>query len=133
MQGAATAPTADRARRREVVDAFLAASREGNFDALLALLDPDVVLRLDRGAVPRGASKAVRGAAAVAGLGFRFSGSGWVAQPALVNGAPGLVVRLRGRPMSVVGFTVRGGKIVGIDMLADPVRIDKLDLPALDV
>ncbi len=97
-------------------------------EALLAVLDPDVVLRLDRGAVPPGASQEVRGASAVVKLGFRFSGLGWSAQPAVVNGAPGVVVTRDGRPFSVVGFTVRRGKIVAIDILADPARLRQLDL-----
>ena len=131
VQGAAV-PDVDLARQREVVDAFLVASRGGDFDALLAVLDPDVVLRLDRGAVPPGASIEVRGAPAVARLGFRFSAPGWFAQPALVNGAPGIVVMRHGRPASVVGFTVRGGKVVAIDILADPARLQHLDLSFLD-
>ena len=132
VQGADTTPDADLTRQRKVVDAFLAASREGNFEALLAVLDPDVVLRLDRGAVPEGASKEVRGAPAVVELGFKFSGEGWLAQPALVNGAPGVVVRRSGRPFAVIGFTVRRGKILAIDMLADPARLRHLDLSALN-
>jgi hypothetical protein len=95
------------------------------------MLDPDVVLRLDRGAVPPGASKEVRGASAVVKLEFSFSGLGWLAQPALVNGAAGVVVTREGRPFSVVGFTVRRGKIVAIDILADPARLRRLDLAAL--
>jgi RNA polymerase sigma factor (sigma-70 family) len=128
VRGAATVPDADPTRQREVVNAFLAASRGGDFDALLAVLDPDVVLRLDRGAVPLGASQEVRGAAAVAKLGFRFSGDGWSAQPALVNGAAGVVVTRDGRPFSVVGFAIRRGKIAAIDILADPARLRRLDL-----
>jgi RNA polymerase sigma factor (sigma-70 family) len=128
VQGAATVTDAARTRQRELVNAFLAASRSGDFDALLAVLDPDVVLRLDRGAVPPGASKVVRGASAVTKLGFSFSGLGWSAQPALVNGAAGVVVTRDGRPFSVVGFTVRRGKIVAIDILADPARLRQLDL-----
>src|SRR5438552_10063831 len=129
VQGAPTASDADLTRQREVVEAFLEASRDGDFEALLAVLDPDVVLRLDRGAEPPGASKEVRGASAVAGLGFRFSGPGWLAHPALVNGAAGVVVSHDGRPFSVIGFTVRRGKIVAIDILADPARLRRLDLP----
>jgi RNA polymerase sigma factor (sigma-70 family) len=127
VRGAAPVPDADLARQREVVDAFLAASRGGDFDALLAVLDPDVVLRLDRGAVPAGASREVRGASAVAKLGFSFSGDGWSAQPTLVNGAPGVVVTRGGRAFSVIGFTVRRGKIAAIDILADPARLRRLD------
>ena len=128
VQGAA-APDRDVKRQREVVDAFLAASRGGDFDALLAVLHPDVVFRLDRGAVPAGASGVVRGAVAITQLRFLFFGPGWSTQPALVNGAAGLVVRLHGRPRSVIGFTVVGGRIVQIDVLADPARVRQLDLP----
>jgi RNA polymerase sigma-70 factor (ECF subfamily) len=132
VQGAATPTDADLTRQREVVDAFLAASRGGDFDALLAVLDPDVVLRLDRGAVPQGASKVLRGAADVVKLGFRFSGDGWWARPALVNGGAGIVVGREERAFSVIGFTVRDGKIAAIDMLADPARVRGLDLGFLD-
>ena len=131
VQGATTASQPDVSRQREIVDAFVAASRDGDFESLLAVLDPDVVLRLDRGAVPVGASMVVRGASAVAGLGFRFSGVGWLAQPALVNGVPGVVVNRHGRPASIVGFTIEGGKIVAIDILADPARVRPLDLAEL--
>jgi hypothetical protein len=71
------------------------------------------------------------GASAVAGLGFRFSGAGWLAQPVLVNGVPGVVVNRHGRPASIVGFTIEGGKIVAIDILADPARVRPLDLAEL--
>ena len=103
VQGAATVPDADLTRQREVVDAFLAASRGGDFDALLAVLDPDVVLRADRAAVQAGASREVRGAAAVAKT---FSGRARFAQPALVNGAVGAVWAPGGRPRVVFGFTI---------------------------
>ena len=132
VQGATTVPDADLARQREIVNAFLLASRAGDFNALLEVLDPDVVLRLDRGAVPAGASKEVRGATAVTELEFRFSGDGWLARPALVNGAAGVVVTRSGRPFAVIGFTVRRGKIVAIDMLADPARLRRLDLTDLN-
>src|SRR5215475_3113997 len=102
---------ADLTRRREVVDAFLAASRDGDFDALLALLDPDVVLWADRAAVYAGASKEVRGAPAVAAT---FSGRARFAQPTLVNGAPGAVRDPGGRPRVVFSFTITRGKIVEI-------------------
>jgi ketosteroid isomerase-like protein len=119
-------------RQRAVVDAFVTASRDGDFQALLAVLDPDVVLRLDRGAVPAGASREVRGAAAVVDLGFRFSGDGWVAQPAVVNGAAGVIVARRGQAFAVIGFTVAGGRIVRIDILADPARLRSLRLPPIE-
>jgi RNA polymerase sigma-70 factor (ECF subfamily) len=133
VRGAAPAPDADLTRQREVVDAFFAAARDGDFDALLAVLDPDVVVRADRGAVPPGASREVRGAKAVAELALTFSRLAESAQPVLVNGAAGIVSWLPGgRPFSVMGFTVRRGKIVEIDVLADPARLGQLNLPVLD-
>src|SRR5712692_5458587 len=128
VRGAATVPDADLTRQREVVDAFLAASRDGDFDALLAVLDPDVVLRVDRGAVPAGASREVRGAPAVA---RQFSGRAQSTQPALVNGAAGAVAASGGQLFAVLGFTVRRGKIVEIDVVADPARLRQLDLAVL--
>ncbi len=129
VQGASTVRDADLTRQREVVDAFLAASRGGNFDALLAVLDPDVVLRADRAAVQMGASKEVRGATAVAGT---FSRRARTAQPAVVNGTAGLVWAQRGRPRVVFSFTITRGKIVAIDLLADPERLSQLDLAILN-
>jgi RNA polymerase sigma-70 factor (ECF subfamily) len=129
VQGATAAQEADVARHREVVDAFLAASRGGDFDALLALLDPDVVLRADRAAVQAGATTDVRGAAAVART---FSGRARAARPAVVNGAPGAVWAPGGRPRVVFGFTIMGGRIVEIDILADPARLRRMDLTVLD-
>jgi RNA polymerase sigma factor (sigma-70 family) len=129
VQGAATVPDADLIRQRVVVDAFLAASRGGDFDALLAVLDPDVVLRADRAAVQAGASSEVRGAAAVAKT---FSGRARAAQPALVNGAAGAVWAPGGRPRVVFGFTITREKIVEINMLADPERLCQLDLKILN-
>jgi RNA polymerase sigma-70 factor (ECF subfamily) len=132
VRGAAPAPDADLTRQREVVDAFFAAARDGDFDALLAVLDPDVVVRADRGAVPAGASREVRGAKAVAELALTFSRLVESARPVLVNGAAGIVSCLPGgRPFSVMGFTVRRGKIVEIDILADPARLGQLDLAVL--
>jgi RNA polymerase sigma-70 factor, ECF subfamily len=133
VRGAAPVPDADLTRQREVVDAFLAAARGGDLDALLAVLDPDVVARADRGAVPAGASREVRGARAVAEQALAFSQFARLAQPVLVNGAAGIVSWLPGgRPFSVMGFTVRRGKIVAIDILADPARLRQLDLPVPD-
>jgi RNA polymerase sigma-70 factor (ECF subfamily) len=129
VQGAATVADADRTRQREVVDAFLAASRRGDFDALLAVLDPDVVLRADRAAVHAGASREVRGAVAVADT---FSGRARAAQPALVNGAVGLVWAPGGRPRVVFDFTITRGKIVEINLVADPERLRQLDLAILN-
>lgn len=128
VQGTAPAPGADRTRRREIVDAFLAASREGNFGALLALLDPDVVLRADEATVRAGAEKEVRGAPAVAET---FKGRARGAQPALIDGAAGAVWAPGGRPRVVFAFTIEGGKIVAIDLLADPERLGLLDLVIL--
>jgi RNA polymerase sigma-70 factor (ECF subfamily) len=131
VQGA-PAPDVDLARQREVVDAFLAAARGGDFEALVAVLDPDVVLRVDRGAVPPGASREVRGAPAVVEQVRTFAQLAAFARPALVNGVVGFVVAPRGRPVAVAGFTVAGGKIVEIDLLADPARLHELDLTVLD-
>ena len=128
VQGEAHVPDADLATQREVVDAFLAASRDGNFDALLAVLDSDVVLRIDGGAVRAGLSRKVRGARAVAEQTLTFSRLSPFVRPALVNGAAGVVVAPRGRPFSVMGFTIRGGKIVEVDILADPARLSWLDV-----
>jgi RNA polymerase sigma-70 factor, ECF subfamily len=130
VKGAAAVPDADLARQQAVVEAFLAAAREGDFQALLAVLDPDVVLRADRGAVPLGASRVVRGARAVAQGALGFARRGRFARPALVNGAAGVVAASRGRLFAVMGFTVTRGKIVEIDILADPERLRQLD-PAL--
>jgi RNA polymerase sigma-70 factor (ECF subfamily) len=129
VQGAVPVPETDLTRQRAVVDAFLAASRGGDFEALLALLDPDVVVRADPAAVRAGASREVRGAEAVTDT---FSGRARAAQPALVNGAVGAVWAPGGRPRVVFGFTITRGKIVGIDLLADPERLRQLDLAVLD-
>ncbi len=128
VRRAAPAPDADPARQREVVDAFFAASRDGDLGALMAVLDPDVVLRADGGPSRPAAAGLLRGARAVAeqALGYeRFAG---FIRPALVNAAAGAVVAPRGRPVSVMGFTVRDGRITAIDVLADPVRLRELAL-----
>lgn len=130
VQGAAT-PDADLARQREVVDAFLAASRGGDFEALVAVLDPDVVLRADTGAGLAGPSRLVRGARAVAEQALTFSRFAAFARPALVNGSPGLVTAPGGQPFSVLGFTVARDLIVEINLLADPERLSGLDLTIL--
>ena len=132
VQGAAPVPDPDLERQREVVDAFLAASREGDFDALVAVLDPDVVLRADGGAVRAGLSRELRGAQAVAGQAFAYRRMARFSRPALVNGAAGLVTAPEGEPFSVMGFTIANGKIVEIDILADPERLRELDLTVLD-
>ena len=124
-----TAPDPDMGAQREVVDAFFAAAREGDFDALVAVLDPDVVLRADFGA---GRSREVRGASVVAGQALTYSRIGLLVHPALVNGVAGAVSTRDGEPFSVGGFTVRDGRIVTIDILADPERLRQLDLTILD-
>jgi len=131
VRGTATAPAADRSRQWEVVDAFLAASRDGDLGALLAVLDPDVVLRADPGAA--GASREVRGAHAVAEQARAFSRLGQFSRRALVNGVAGIVSRAPGGPtFSVMGFTVARGKITEIDIPADSERLRLLDLTFLD-
>lgn len=131
VQGATTEPGTNLIRQREIVAAFLAASRSGDFDALLALLDPDVVLRADRAAVRMGASKELRGAPAVAKT---FAGRAQGAQPTLVNGAAGAVWARRGRPRVVFTFTITEGRIAAIELLAEPERLRHLELavPAAD-
>jgi RNA polymerase sigma-70 factor (ECF subfamily) len=125
------APDPDLARQRDVVDAFFLAARGGDFDALVALLDPDVVLRSDFGARRPAASAVIRGAAAVARQALMFSSPAAQLRPALVNGAAGVVVTVGGRPFAVMGFTVAEGKIVEIDAIADPERVSKIAATAL--
>jgi len=129
VQGERTAPDPDLDRQRVVVQAFLAASREGDFDALVAVLDPDVVVRADFGG---GRTQETRGAEAVAGQAQMYARLGLVIHPALVNGAVGAVTTRDGRPFSVGAITVREGKIVEMDFLADPERLAALDLTILD-
>jgi len=121
-------PDVDLAAQREVVAAFLAAAREGDFERLVAVLDPDVVLRVDLGPV----SRELRGAAAVAGEAATFAGLGLDIRPATVNGVAGSVSFLDGRPFSIGAVTVRGGRIVELDILADPERLNELDLTRLE-
>jgi RNA polymerase sigma factor (sigma-70 family) len=130
VQGAAT-PDPDIDRQRVVVDAFFAAARGGDFEQLLTVLDPNVVLRTDR-AVPMGAPTVFRGARDVAGQALFFVRLAPVVRPALVNGAAGWVVALHGRPFAVLGFTVVHEKIVEIDVIADSDRINRLDAAAFD-
>jgi len=128
LRSVPTVPDRDLGRQREVVDAFLAAARKGDFDALLEVLDPDVILRVDRGVAFPGASRVIRGARAVAENAMRGSKIAAFDRTALVNGAAGIVgFDKQGRPFSVMGFTVAHGKIVGIDILADPARVRELD------
>ena len=120
-------PDADLARQRKVVDAFFAASRDGDFDALVAVLDPDVELRIDGGVLREDASLVLRGAHDVAGHTATYARLFPFVRPALVNGAAGAVVAPRGRPFSVMAFTVTNGKIAAIDALLDPERLALLD------
>ncbi|HWE15230.1 MAG TPA: sigma-70 family RNA polymerase sigma factor [Solirubrobacteraceae bacterium] len=129
VQGERTLPDPDLDRQREVVNAFHAAAREGDFDALVAVLDPDVVLRADFGG---GATQELRGAEAVASRAQSYSRLGLVVHPALINGAVGAVTTRDGRPFSVAAITVRDGKIVELDFLSDPERLAQLDLTVLD-
>jgi RNA polymerase sigma-70 factor (ECF subfamily) len=124
-------PDTDLAAQWELVDAFLAAARDGDFDALLTVLDPDVVRRVDAGATAPGVPRILRGAPAVASSAIGFQRLGLVARRALVNGAPGVVSFADGEPYAVLGFTVARGKIVEMNVLADPVRLRRLDLTVL--
>jgi RNA polymerase sigma factor (sigma-70 family) len=121
-------PDRDLAKQRRVVDAFFAASRDGDFDALIAVLDPDVELRIDGGVLRAEASVMLRGADAVAAQTATYSKLYPYLRPALVNGAAGAVVAPHGRVYSVMAFTVTNGKIVQIDALLDPERLAQLDL-----
>ena len=129
VQGADAVVDADIRRQREVVDAFLAAARGGNFEALLAVLDPDVVVRTDAAALRPGMAAEVHGAAAVAKR--AMVGGAKAARPALVNGAVGVVVAPRGRLLMVLQFTIANGKVTAIDAVADPDRLGALELATL--
>ena len=126
------APDPDIARQREVVDAFFAAAHQGDFDALVAVLDPDVVLRSDGGTAHPEVSVVLHGAAAVAGQALTLAQPSALKRSALVNGAAGVVVTMGGQLYVVMGFTVSRGKIVEIDAIIDPERLRRLDLPVLD-
>ncbi|MER5400928.1 RNA polymerase sigma factor SigJ [Streptomyces sp. NPDC002599] len=130
VKGAAPEPERDVIRQREVLDAFLAASRGGDFEALVAVLDPDVVLRADAGALVGGVtvSKLVRGAEAVAGQALAFRRFAASSRLVRVNGEAGVVAIVDGRPQSVMGVTVADGRIVAMYILADPERLARLDL-----
>jgi RNA polymerase sigma factor (sigma-70 family) len=130
VQGSPTLPDADLTRQRQIVDAFLAAARRGDFDALVSVLAPDVVLRTDRAALPPGAPTEIRGAMTVAARAVQ--GGARAARPALVNGAVGVVVAPRGRLLMVLQFTIVDGKIAEIDAVADPERLGQLDLAVIN-
>jgi RNA polymerase sigma-70 factor (ECF subfamily) len=124
VQGAAPVSGTDLTRQRAIVGAFLTAARNGDFDALLKALDPDVVVRSN-------GTDAVRGAAAVAARAFPFTQIAQVTLPALINGAAGVITAADGRPITLVGFTITGAKIVAIDLIDDPRRIAEADLAIL--
>jgi RNA polymerase sigma factor (sigma-70 family) len=126
------APDPDITRQRQVVDAFFAAAHRGDFDALVAVLDPDVVLRSDGGTARPEASVVLHGAAAVAGRTITTAQPSALKRPALVNGAAGVVVTWGGQPVAVIGFTVSRGKIAEIDGIVDPERLLRLNLAVLD-
>ena len=124
VRGAAPVPGTDLTRQRAIVEAFLTAARNGEFGALLEALDPDVVVRSN-------GTEVIRGAAAVAGRAFPFTRTAQVTLPALINGAAGTVTGADGRPITLVGFTITGAKIVAIDLIDDPRRIAEADLAIL--
>lgn len=132
VRGAAPAPDPDPVARRRVVDAFLTAARGGDLEGLVAVLDPDVVLRADAGTLLPGGMRVLRGVREVAGQAATFQrmATTAVARPALVNGAPGLVNTVDGELFSIMSFTVSGDRIVAIDILSDPERLARLDLTA---
>ncbi len=132
VQGAAPPPSADLARQREVVDAFLAAARAGDFDALVAVLHPDVVARSDGGAARPEATAVVHGAENVARRAMMFAQMAPYVRPALVNGVAGVVVAPPDGVFSVMAFTVVDGRIVAMDALVDPERLSQIDLTVLD-
>jgi RNA polymerase sigma factor (sigma-70 family) len=132
VRGAAPGSIDDLDRQREVVDAFFAAARDGDFDRLVSVLDPDVVLRADGGARRPSVTAIIRGAHEVASRAMTFAALSPYVRPALINGAAGVVVAPHGRPASVLGFTVVDGRIVEIDALGDPERLRRLDLTVLD-
>ena len=125
-----TVPDANLETQREVINAFLAAARDGDFDRLVAVLDPDVVLRQDFG--PVGGSREIHGAAAVASQATSYAQIGLDIRPALINGVAGAVAFRDGQPFSIGALTVRNGKIVELDFLADAERLRQLDLTILD-
>ncbi|MFI5827604.1 RNA polymerase sigma factor SigJ [Streptomyces sp. NPDC051578] len=132
VQGRAPAPDPDLGAQRRVVDAFFAAARDGDFEALVSVLHPDIVLRSDGGAARPGRMVVINGARTVAGQALMFSGLSPFVHPALINGAAGVVVSANGRPMSVMAFTVTDGLIVSIDSIGDPDRLVSLDLAGIE-
>jgi len=132
VRGSTPVSSSDITRQRRVVDAYLTAIRGGDFEALVRLLDPDVVLRADAAALPTGARAVVRGAEAVASGALVSTARARFTQPALVNGAVGLVMAPRGQLFLVLGFTIEDDRITDIDVIADPARLRDLDLAVLE-
>jgi RNA polymerase sigma-70 factor (ECF subfamily) len=132
VQTGGVAPDPDLGRQRAVVDAFFAAARGGDLEALVAVLDPEVVVRSDGGVLRREATGVEHGALAVASRAITYAHPSRTVQPVLVNGAAGVLVRIDGELFSVMGFTVAGGHVVAIDVLVDPERLARLDLSGLD-
>ena len=132
VHGAPAIPGADPTRQREIIEAFLVASRRGDFEALLAVLDPGVVVRADRAAVPHGAAREIRGAPDVAEQALIFSRRARFAQLALVDGSPGVIVAPRGRLMMILAFKFTGKMITEVDIIAEPARLRRIDLAVLD-
>ncbi len=131
VRGSATAPAPDLMRQREVVTAFLAASRNGNFEALVAVLDPDIVFRVDGTAARGGPARELRGAEQVARGAIAWSGGARFTQLALIDGAVGVVLAPRGRLFGVGVFKIRDGRIVEADLIADPDRLSQLEIAVL--
>jgi RNA polymerase sigma-70 factor (ECF subfamily) len=129
VQGSRAIPDPDLDRQREVVEAFLAAAREGDFEALAAVLDPDIVLRQDLGG---GKTRVLRGLETVAAQAQMYARLDLGYHPALVNGAVGAVATRDGRPFSIGALTVRDGKIVEMDFITDPERLARIDLAMLE-
>ncbi|MGH9359679.1 MAG: sigma-70 family RNA polymerase sigma factor [Terriglobia bacterium] len=132
VQGAATVPGADLSQQREAVNAFLAAVRGGDFEGLLAVLDPDVVVRIDEAGARPGAPTEIRGARNWAKGAIAFSRLVRFVEPALVNGTVGLIWAPRGRLFRALSFTISRGKITQVDVIADPAHLRKLDLAVLN-
>ena len=131
LRGAELSAQADPARQQQILDAFLAAARDGDFDGLLAVLDPDVVLRADAGTGPLGPSQLLHGAPAVARQAQRYAALARHARPVIVNATPGLLAAPHGRPIALLAVSIRGERITEIDILADPERLARLDLAAV--
>jgi RNA polymerase sigma-70 factor (ECF subfamily) len=129
VQGAPKGSEADLSQQRQIVDAFLAALRAGDFEGLLAVLDPEVVVRLDTPTAD--GRREIRGAEAWAKGALSYSRAARFVQPALVNGAVGAVFAPRGRLLRALSFTIKGGKIAEVEVIADPARVHQLDLAAL--